>query len=277
MTLPAGPAPPRATTKNAIVELVLLALGDSKLKDLGLQAMRGVLLSDPRLAVLDGAVDLQAVWELCEGQPGWEPAAALAPFCFLKMLEPRLNVTVKLPRALAELSEVDLAKHAAACRPKREDVDRVVAGTPPPQVKKLDLPTAPPPPRIDDLAETMSPLKKSLLVTAGVVGLGSLVFVIYLIVGMLREPNLSGIEPAEFAGEIPVKSANKWGTEVHAVLGDPAWLKLPEDKRRQQLEQALNRLADKQFKVLILEDDTARPRASVQLSGKPPKVYVRFY
>src|SRR5262245_41980597 len=112
---------PRAITKNVIVELVLLGLEQSKLKDTGLSALRGVLLSDKRLAVLDGAVDLQTVWDLLEGQPEWNAENALPPFSFVKSLESRLHITVKLPAAMGGLTEADIARHGASCRPKRED------------------------------------------------------------------------------------------------------------------------------------------------------------
>src|SRR5262245_36596950 len=135
-------AVPQAITKNVIVELVLLGLAQSKLKDTGLSAMRGVLLSDARLAVLDGAVDLQAVWDLLEGQPGWSPEAALGPFSFVKSLEPRLQITVKLPSGMKKLTDAEITRHAAACRPKRDDVDRAIRGLAPEKKKRLEA-TAP--------------------------------------------------------------------------------------------------------------------------------------
>src|SRR5215470_1482993 len=114
-------------TKNAIVELILLAFADSKLKDLGLPAMRGVLRSDPKLAVLDGECDLASVWELLEAQPGFDPSAAVAPFCYLKTLEPRMNVTLRLPAKLGTLSEADIVRNAGGCKPDREEIERVLA------------------------------------------------------------------------------------------------------------------------------------------------------
>ncbi len=264
----------RSTTKNVIVELVLLGLAKSKLKDTGLEAMRGVLLGDARLAVLDGAVDLQAVWDLLEAQPGWEPAAALGPLCFVKGLESRLQITVKLPAAMARLSEAEIAKHGAACRPKGEDVDRAISGARPERRRRLDN-TAPLPMPRDGV---MPQWKKALGIGAAIVTLASLAFLAHVIIGEIAGgPKFTGIDAAEFAGDIPLRSAEKWGNEVHALLVDPSWLKQPEAKRREQLERALQRLADRQLSVLVIEDENKRTRVTAQMFGRPPRVFVRFY
>jgi hypothetical protein len=72
---------PTSATKNQLIELVLVALGSSHG---GLKALRGVLGSDPRLAVLGSAVELQPVWEVLEAQPDFSREAAVAALCFVK-------------------------------------------------------------------------------------------------------------------------------------------------------------------------------------------------
>jgi hypothetical protein len=265
-------------SKNTIVELIILALAQSKLKDLGLQAMRGVLQSDARLAVLDGAVDLESVWELLEGQPDFEPGAALAPFCYLKSLEPRLMVTIKLPAKLGELSETEIIRNAGTCKPKREEVDRVITGEKDaPRARKAEAKPFPAS-MSSALEDDISPRKKILGIISAVVVLASIGIVGHAILGeMVGEPKFTKIEPGLFAGEIPVRSAQKWGGEVHASLSDASWLNQPEEKRRSQLERAVQRLADQKLGVLIIEDDSKRARATAQLFGKPPRVFVRFY
>jgi len=267
-------------TKNTIVELILLGLAQSKLKDLGLQAMRGVLQSDHRLAVLDGAVDLESVWELLEGQPDFESGAAMAPFCWLKTLEPKLQVTIKLPAKLGPLTETEIIKNAGGCRPKREDVDKVLAGEKDaPKVRpKVEITAPLIAPMPSGLQDTISPRKKILGIFSAAVVLASVVFVGHAILAdMVGTPKFTKIEPGLFAGDIPLRSAQKWGTEVHASLADARWLSQPEEQRRKQLERAVQKLADQQLGVLIIEDDSNRPRATAQLFGKPPKVFVRFY
>jgi hypothetical protein len=266
-------------SKNTIVELILLALGDSKLRDMGLGAMRGVLQSDPRLAVLDGSVDLQSVWELLEGQPGFEPQAALGPFCFLKTLEPRLQVTIQLPPPLRGLSDTEITRNAGTCRPDREEVERAIKGEidsgrarP---VKPESGPSWTVPPALE---YELTPRKKILALVSLVVVVVSVAFVAWTIMGNIAsEPKFRQLDTALFAGDIPLRSAQTWGSEVHATLADPAWLKEPEDKRKKQLEGALGRLADQQVSVLIIEDDARRTRATAQWFGRPPKLFVKFY
>jgi hypothetical protein len=227
-------------TKNTIVELMLLALAQSPLKDLGLDAMRGVLASDPRLAVLDGAVDLEPIWELLEGQP------------------------------------------AGQCRPTRENIDRAIEGaalkeSAPRPKAKYDQ-TTPLYRPVSSVHDELTTKRKVLAVISAAVVLASLVIVGYTLFSeTASEPRYTKIDTALFAGDIPLRSAEKWGGEVHAALADPTWLKQPDDKRRKQLETAMQRLADQQLGVLIIEDDAKKARAVGQMFGKPPKVYVKFY
>lgn len=271
------PAAPKSTTKNVIVELVLLGLAQSKLKDTGLGAMRGVLLSDARLAVLDGAVDLQCVWDLLEGQPGWDAEAALGPLCFVKALETRLAVTVKLPAPMSGLSPEEISRRAAGCRPKREDVDRAISGEIP-EKKKKGLAEFTAPVAMPGTAPRTPQWKKVMAVLAAAATLVSLVVLIHLAISELGgSPTLTPLDTTDFAGDIPLKSAERWGTEVHAVLGDPSWMRQPEPKRRAQLERAMSRLAARQYGTLVITDDAKRTRATAQMFGRPPKVFIRFY
>jgi hypothetical protein len=277
MTSPA----PRATTKNAIVELLLLALADSKLKDVGLPALRGVLQSDARLAVLDGAVELEAVWELLEAQPGWEPQAAYPPLCFVKALEPKLQIKVNLPKAMNGLDEAAVMKHAVECKPKRDDVDRIIHGKAWVVARKSGLlrTVAPPKPKEESDAGPMLPSRrKAILIGASVITVACLGIVAYSLLGtIVPTPKPASMETADFAGEIPLRAAHRWGAEVHAALSDPSWLQKPEGEQRRQLEVALQRLSDRQISVLIIEDDARRPKVTAQMFGKPPKLFVRTY
>jgi hypothetical protein len=271
-------APP-PVSKNTIVELVLLALGATPLKDLGLGALRGVLASDHRLAVLDGAVDLSFVWELLEGQPDFDPAAAAPAFCFLKRLEPRLHLEIALPKQVGELSPEEIARKAALCKPASEAVDRAITGAPArrrrddPSAPARPVPAAAPKPRQEVTARGKILIGASAL--AALISVGVVAHT--LVDSMAGTPRFSPIETSTFAGDIPLRSAEKWGGEVHAALADPAWLREPEDKRRGQLESAAQRLASQQLGALIIEDEAKRQRASAQIFGRPPRVYVRFY
>jgi hypothetical protein len=270
-------SPIRPATKNVIVELVLLGLARSRLKDTGLDALRGVLLSDARLAVLDGEVDLQPVWDVLEGQPGWDAAAARGPFCFVKSLEPRLQVTVNLPGAMATLTAAEIAGHAAGCRPKRDDIERAIADEPPRRRRWSREVKAVAAPRAEPAAATPR-WKKALGIGAAAVTCVSLVYLAHLLVDELGGPTKpTRMEPAEVSSSIPLRSVEQWGNEVHAVLADPSWLAEPEPARRKQLEGALGRLAARKLGVLVITDEANRTRATAQSFGRPPQTFVRFY
>ena len=206
----------------------------------------------------------------------------MAPFCYLKSLQSRLQIELRLPRKLADLTETDIIKNAGMCRPAREHIDRVIDG--PGLKESAPLPkakydqTTPLYRPLPSLQEELTLKKKILAAVSALVVLASVVIVGYTLFSeTASEPKYTKIDTALFAGDIPLRSAEKWGGEVHAALADPTWLKQPEDKKRKQLETALGRLADQQLGVLIIEDDAKRARAIGQIFGKPPKVYVRFY
>lgn len=272
MAVPRG----QAATKNQLIELVVLALGTSQLKDVGLNALRGVLASDPKFAVLDGAADLQPVWELLESQPGFQKGAAVSAMCWVKAQEGRLGISLKLPAPLEELPTAERVTQASFCRPRREDVDRVISGMEPARKPSALSSSAPASPR----RET-SKRRQAIGIVAGAVAVASLAFLGFFVADNVEgKPTFKNVDTAEFAGDLPVSSARAWGNEVRVSLVELAWLKQPEERRRRQMEQALERLQSRpgpRITTLIVEDDARRPRASAQLSVRGSKTQVRFY
>jgi hypothetical protein len=285
-------AAPRATSKGTVLEVVMLALGHSRLREMGLDAMRAVLKSDPRLAVLDGAFSLQPVWDLLESQDGFDVEAAKPPFCFIKSLEGRLGVGVSLPAALAGLSAKDSARLAALCPARREDVERILAnplydevassGLLSPQERDREKEKE----REKEESTAWAPGKRkrrrvpraAVGTVAGLVVLAAAAFLtVYLINNRDHTPKFTRIDPAEFAGDIPLGSAEMWAAEVHARLSDPTWLTRPEPARRAALIAALERLSARHLDTLIIEDDAKQMKASAQYVGKPPIPSIRFY
>lgn len=267
----------QAATKNQLIELVVLALGASQMKDVGLGALRGVLGSDPRFSVLDGAADLQPVWELLESQPDFQKGAAVSALCWVKSQEPRLGISIKLPAALEDIPAAERITHASYCRPKREDVDRVIQGLEPLR-KPSALPSAPP---VAAPKPANHKRRQMVGIVAGAIAAVSLAFVgVFVAKNVERKPDFKNVDAAEFAGDLPVTAAKVWGSEVHVSLVDAGWMKLPEDKRRRQMEQALERLQSRpgpRITTLIVEDDSRRPRASAQLAARSGKSQVKFY
>jgi hypothetical protein len=266
----------QSATKNQLIELVVLALGASQMRDVGLKALRGVLASDPKFSVLDGAADLQPVWDLLESQPEFQKAAAVSALCYVKGLEGRLGISIKLPAQLDEISAADRLEQAQACRPRREDVERVVQGLEPAR-----KPSALPATEAPVLVKPPNDKRRRVVgIVAAVVALASLGFVAAVVIDNVdTTPQFKNLDTAEFAGDLPVSSARVWGSEVRVSLVDMAWLKQPEDRRRKQLVQALERLQNRPTRImtLIVEDESKRPRASVQLATRGGTAQVKFY
>ena len=264
-----------SATKNQLIDLVLVALGSSHG---GLKALRGVLGSDPRLAVLGSSVELQPVWEILEAQPDFSREAAISALCYVKGHEETLGIQIQLPAALGNLSPAERMAHAARCRPPREEVARILAG----ELRPIGVTTE----TIRVLQQeknegfSFSQLSRRQLIAlgSGIVAALSLILVIYSIAStMTKEPDFKRLDAAEFAGDIPIGAARMWGTEVRASLVDPSWLKQPEDRRRKQMELALDRLASRNMTTLIVEDESNRQRATAQTVGRSRKILVRFY
>jgi hypothetical protein len=272
MAVPRG----QAATKNQLIELVVLALGASQLKDVGLNALRGVLGSDPKFAVLDGAADLQPVWDLLESQPNFQKAAAVSALCWVKSQEGRLGISLTLPAALAGISPGEMLANAGVCRPRREDVERVIQGVEParkPSAAPVEAPVV--------VATVKERRRRTVGMIAAGVALLSLGFLGYFIADNVeKKPEFKNLDTAEFAGDLPVTAARVWGSEVHVSLVESSWLRQPEERRRKQLEQALERLQARpgtRITTLIVADENRRQRASAQLSSRGGKAQIRFY
>ncbi|HKA86403.1 MAG TPA: hypothetical protein VKE22_02020 [Haliangiales bacterium] len=272
-------------SKQTVIELLILAFGETELRDMGLDAMRGVLRSDPRLAVLDNALDLGPVWELLSGQPDFRPEPATAAILFVKSLEGRLGIALKLPDELAELSEVDVVRAAEKVRPKRAAVDKILAartveevptsGAMPPRPKGEPGPLwAPSPPRKPRFRIP----RRAILVGAAVVVVASAAWMtIYLMTNTARTPQFQSIDLG-FASGIPLKDAGIWSAEVHATLGDAGWLARPAEEKKAALASAVARLHARhpEVRALVVKDGAHGVRATAQWVDKGPPV-VRLY
>jgi len=271
-------------SKQTVIELLVLAFGATELKEMGLDALRAVLRSDPRLAVLDGALELEPVWEILSSQEDFRRAPATDAICYVKALEPRLGIRLGLPAALAELSEIDVAHHAERCKPKREDVDKIIAaptvedvltsGAAPRgkrETKPVWAPAAKNKKRLQIPREWI--MRVAVLVLVGSFGWTGL----YVAMNTGGSPSFKPIDPA-FAAGIPVKNPSLWAAEVHATLNDANWMSRPSEERTQALAQAVVKLhaQNPDVRAFVLKDSTQKVRASAQWVEKGPPV-VRFY
>jgi hypothetical protein len=271
-------------SKQTVIELLVLALGATELKEMGLDALRAVLRSDPRLAVLDGAMDLEPVWEILSAQDDFHTAPATEAICYVKALEPRLGIRLGLPAILADLAEVDIMHQAERCKPKREEVDKIIAtptveevltsGAIKPRGKRsAKIVHAPSAPR-----KTIRIPREWILRVAVVILAGSFIWTgLYVAMNTSGSPSFKPIDPS-FAVGIPVKDPALWAAEVHATLNDPTWLSRPPEERKQALAQAVVKLHGQHptVRAFIIKDAAQKVRASAQWMERGPPV-VRFY
>jgi hypothetical protein len=275
----APPVPARAS-KQRILDLLTLALGATPLREMGVDAIRSVLGANPRIAVLDGAFDLEPVWDLLASQEGFDPEVAKPPFALLKSLEGRLGVQMKLPLAMAALTPPEITRFAGVSAVRREEIDKIVAAV---TVESLEV--APRPHTSKPVAQDFAPAsvdpgsprrrRKTIFAAAVAIAAVSVVWVgVFLFSQGTSDPTWKALGSGEL-GTLPVADAKRWNTEVRATLTDPAWLKRPEPDRRQEMTKAFATLSRDGVAALVLVDSEDRVRASAQ-QGKSGTV-VKFY
>jgi hypothetical protein len=276
MAPPSSPA--RASTQR-ILDLLLLALGATPLREMGLDAIRSVLAANPRIAVLAGAFDLEPVWELLESQDGFDSDVAKPPFALLKSLEGRLGVTVKLPKAMAQMTPPDIQRFAALSSVKREEVDKIVAHV---TVEALETAPRPPPslktvaPIVPPMGPAKSPARRKAIIgiSMGVAALSVVWLGIFMLSQSTSSPAWTTVSASEVA-PLPVADAKRWREEVRATLTDANWLARPVEDRRQEMSRAFATLSRTGVAALVVVDRQNKIRASAQASKAGP--VVKFY
>lgn len=265
----------------ALIEAIVLAFTRSPVGGaIGADALRLVLSGRYGALVPQGRLDLAGVWQMLQSQPGVTASAATPAFCLLKTWEARLGLPVDLPKYLTGLSQSERNAQAATCKVPAMELDRVLAGAPPPVNQAVtragdatngaDRPRRRGRPR---LPETRADKVKLAGATAGAVL--SLAVAVFLLFRGVAGGGFHGGPDGEFAAPIPVGAVKQLGKQVKATLTDPAWLSLPEEERRGHMTDALHRLADRGVEVFALFGDDQRLKASAQAEGDGA-VVVRF-
>jgi hypothetical protein len=279
------------------IDALVLAFSHSRASSLvGTDALRTVLSGQYRELVKGGTFYLDEVWGLLESQPGFDPALVKPPLCRFKLWSDELGLEVALPAAMGRLEPLEIRSLAEQCRVPGGDLDRVLgrgrhadaeagaqkkakaaaskparakAGAAPP---RRPAPAAPAPGRSRG-AKRSRPV---LLAVAAVVAVAG-----FTVAGVFAYKELRSVPWQEvstgFSGGIPLTRAERSGFDVAATLADEAWLKTPIERRRQQLEEAVEKLRREGVRNLLVRDKKGTVRATAQSYGRPPKVKVRFY
>jgi len=258
-----------------IIDALVLACQHSPIAGVvGKDALRGVLEVEYRELIADGSFNLQAVWELFEDQPGFDPEAAIGPLCRFKTWERQLGIEVTLPDMLQKLTHSERATHAATCDvPSRElqTILRKASDTPIPEAAPRPGKKEPPrdsrPTRQlerDPAPESSASRRKIIQLAASVIAIvGFGIAGISLYQTCASEPSWTDVPVAAF-GDIPVGKAERIGTQVRATLADNGWLGKAEEEQEADLGNALRQLGQGDVTVLYVRDQAGKVRAIAQ-------------
>ena len=254
--------------KRTVIDALVLVFSHSKAAEIaGKDALRSVLDVEYSELIEGGAFNLQPVWDLLEGQPGFEAEAATPPLCLFKQWEDRLGIPVTLPEALESISDADRRRAAAECRVPAAEVNKLFADEQDAAARELKRlrrarETQSSRPRLPAVMD-LSPRRKLIAgIAAGIAAIS------FLFVGAaLYRSCGDGWEDAsarEFAGELPIRDARRLGAQMGATLTDNTWLELPEATRRAHLATAFRTLEPRGINILFLLDTRNNVRASVR-------------
>jgi hypothetical protein len=296
-----------ATTprRRAIVDALVLAFSHSRLnKVVGTDAFRSVLDAEYRTLTRDGVFDLGPVWDLLEGQPGFDAEQAGPPMCRFKSWESLLGIPVTLPAQLKDLPPNKQTELAEQCGVPTQALKLALRGDD--AKESLDtsgersgasksMPAA----RAARTTKAMEPVAASrgskttgmpavaatpnarrrriilaAAATVAVLGFGFGGFTLYQ---SCRGPEWQAFSAREIsAAGVPASKAQRIGKQVAISLSDESWLGAPEDGRRTQLTEALRKLQRQGVAVLIVRDRSNAVRATAQFIGESSDVKVAF-
>jgi hypothetical protein len=280
------------------LEALLLALRHSRAAHLtGSTVLRQVLASSYRDMVKGDNFELSPVWELLASQPKFDPAEAMPAFAKVKSWESKLGKKVTLPPLMQHLTETEVTEMAGTIHVPASELAHVMRGgkvqtdhvdqipeaeaatrRDTPRMRKLPRDSTPPPeargskkkkkekePRI-----RLSPKQRR----TAMVGAGIIALLAFGLAGMTlargcqsRSWNTVALD---FAGDLPLTTAERSGPEVSATLRDSSWLRMAVNRRRDQMSAALRALPP-DVDVFFVRDKTGKVVAVARWYGKRPR------
>ena len=281
------------------LEALLLALRHSRAAHLtGSSVLRQVLAGSYREMVQGDNFALTPVWELLASQPKFDPAEAMPAFAKVKSWESKLGKKVALPPLMQHLTETEITEMAGSVhvpapelahvlrggKVQTDHVDQILEADTPtrrdtPRMRKLPRESTPPPeargsktkkkkekePRI-----RLSPKqRRNAMVGAGIVALLAFGIAGMTLARGCQSRSWSSVA-LEFAGDLPVTTAERSGPEVSATLRDSSWLRMAVNRRRDQMSAALRALPP-DVDVFFVRDKTGKVVAVARWYGKRPR------
>jgi hypothetical protein len=276
------------------LEALILAFAHSRAKALvGTDALRSVLSGQYRELHKQGHFDLEPVWELLAQQPGFDPDLVRPALCRFKSWEGHLGLSVRMPAAMTGLDEGERATLAALVHVPAPELSRVLQGSQVPSevpghAAREPLESRPPTNRPDKaspaapvvaaaprvpLLQRLNPGQRRL------VEIGALVLAVagFALAGVQLQrgcatPDWDQIG-TRFAGDIPLRAAERQGPEVSGSLRDRHWLALPAPLRTAHMKAALEALP-RDVQVFFVRDGDGQVRAIARWFGQPRQVSI---
>lgn len=262
------------------IDALVLAFSHSRARALvGTDALRTVLAGQYRDLVQGDTLHLDEVWNLLEGQPGFDAAMVKPPLCRFKLWESDLEIAVALPQAMGRLSPLEVRSLADSCRVPAAELDRALG-----RGRYSDQALSQARAKATDAAELTKPPASTedkpsrpwLTAAAAVVAVAGFAVAGYFVYQALSPPHWDRLDPG-FAKPIPLAHAERSGFDVGGTLADDAWLRTPKADRESQLEAALETLRKQGVRNLFIVDKSGKVRASAQVYGHPPQIKVKLY
>ena len=267
------------------LEALILAFSHSRAKALvGTDALRSVLSGQYRDLHHDGVFTLEPVWQLLSHQPGFSAENVRPALCRFKSWEKELHLTIHLPTAMTQLNAHEVTELAGLVVVPAHELARVLHGAKVPSddpeaaaidqtakgrpsvAARVEPPQAPPPTVRTPLFRRLSPGQRRALEIAAIV----LALAGFAVAGIQLQRGCSHHAwqdmPAQFAGEIPLRAAERQGPEVSGALRDPRWLSLPATVRTAQMKAALEALP-RDVQVFFIRDRDGQVRAVARWYG----------
>lgn len=269
----------------------MLAFQGSKLADaIERDPFKTTVEMDYSDLISDGALDLQALWDMLEQQQGFDPKLAEPMMCALKTWEPRFGHEVRLPEHLAGIEARDLALKAATLSVPAGKLQHLFAAAPDqlhtPSTKRAAAATARS--RSDSLGmSAVTPTgravktkltwreRREVGIIAVVLTLAALGFVGYQMTLAGKDGGWERFDVAQHT-DIKLEGVERLGKQVSATLVDEAWMSTPAAKRIEQMESALRSMYTDEIEVFYVKDGKGRVRAIAQWWGNPPQIRVTF-
>jgi hypothetical protein len=226
-------------------------------------------------------LELEPLWSLLKEQPGFDAELAKPPVARLKLLEPRINLTIVVPSEMAAMTEIELIALAQSCDVSAAEIDKIGRENDPvlkAQTEQARRDAAAAAEEAKERESKRARAPSSLVLIAAVVVVAGLGFA-----GWQIYQGLTGPKPKFDAFKmespgLPVGAAKRRGAEALITLSDDSWIRKPKPEREQVLEEALTKAASEGIEVLIVTAKDGRVVGTAQF-GKVDgqrKVRVRF-